>query len=696
MKNFLRALRHAWPYRKRIAVSAVAALLAAVLWGGNFTSIYPVLKLLHTGDSMHFWIDGAIRSTQKDVDDWSVEIDQLDARQKELEKLPQTKDVLKQQRALSSDLLRLENKLQPARSALYWYQVLAKYIVAVLPDDCFRTLVWIVGAVMGGLILKCFFEFVQETLVGSIVNRMLFDLRNRFYQNAIRLDVAQFGEQGTTELMARFTNDMESLGAGLKMLFGKVVAEPLRVVACVTIACMISWQLSLLFLILVPIAALVLHRVGRVMRQATRRVLERMSNIYKILQESFQGIRVVKAFSMEAYERRRFREATRDYAQRAQKVVTIEALADPIMEILGVMAVAGALLAGSYLVLSKETHLLGLRMTDKPLEPESMLQLYLLLAAIADPVRKLSNVFTRLQSGCAAADRIFAFIDRVPKVQANYDGPHLRRPEWLPPRRRLVSTEAAECGTVPVVPNYVEFRDVCFSYDPDKPILSHINLTVRAGETVALVGHNGCGKSTLVNLITRFHDPDHGSVFVDGLDLRKAHLGSLRRQMALVTQDTFLFDDTIFANIAYGTRGATREEVEDAARRAFAHDFIVDKPDGYETRVGEKGVKLSGGQLQRIALARAILRNPAILILDEFTSQADTSSEADIHRALKDFKHGRTVFVITHRLHTLEIADRIVVLENGNIVAAGTHAELIASCPAYIRLQEAQSQRMCA
>jgi ATP-binding cassette subfamily B protein/subfamily B ATP-binding cassette protein MsbA len=692
MKNFVRALRHALPYRRRLLCSCVAALIAAVLWGLNFTSIYPVLKLLHTGKSLHTWIDECIATTQKDVESFQLRVAEREKKLEDLDGLPNDNGVARQKRNLSNELLRLETKLQGYRSSIYWYQVLRRWIYALLPDDCFRTLACVTALVIIGITIKCFFEFVQESLVGSVVQLSLFDLRNRFYRRVIHLDVAQFGDQGTTELMARFTNDMESLGAGMKMLFGKVIAEPLRVIVCVTIACFISWQLTFLFLILVPIAALILVRIGRIMKQATRKVLERMSSIYKILQESFQGIRVVKAFTMEPYERRRFCAATRDYYYRAMKVINIEALSDPIIEVLGVSAVALALLAGSYLVLSGHTHLFSLQLASRPMEAESMLQLYILLAAIADPVRKLSSVFTRLQSGSAAADRIFAFVDRLPRIRPNTEGPRLSRPAWLPAR----AGEEPREQVLPAKPNYIEFRDVCFSYEPGKPILSHINLAVRAGETIAVVGPNGCGKTTLVGLVPRFWDPDHGSVFIDGLDLRNVHLRSLRQQIGLVTQETFLFDDTVYNNIAYGTRGATLEEVEAAARKAYAHDFIAEMPLGYQASVGESGCKLSGGQKQRLALARAILRNPSILILDEFTNQSDNESDLEIHRALKEFKPGRTVFLIAHKLHTLEIADRIIVLEQGGITAMGSHAELMVSCPLYQRLHEAQNQRRCA
>lgn len=684
MKNFLRALRHALPYRRRLIVSLVCALCAAILWGLNFTSIYPVLKLLHTGQSPHQWVDTRIDALEREIKPLQNDVDRLTTRKEELENKERTTYVEQQIRDVARDLFRCESRLSTARSSLYYYQVARKYIYSFLPQDCFFTLVWVIVAVLVGVILKCFFEFAQESLVGSVVNLSLFDLRNRFYRNVIHLDVDQFGEQGTSELMARFTNDMESLGTGIKTLFGKVVAEPLRALSCVVLAFYISWQLTLMFLVLVPVAAVILTKAGRIMKQATRRLLERMSSIYKILQESFQGIRVVKAFTMEPYERRRFCVATKDYYRKAMMVVNIDALADPIIEVLGVAAVAAALLAGSYLVLKQQTHLFGLRMTAHQLEPESLLQLYILLAAIADPVRKLSSVFTRIQSGGAAADRIFAFLDRQPRIRPNSDGPRLARP--------------AADDAIPLAdrPNYIEFRDVCFSYEPGRPILTNITLGIRFGETVAVVGHNGCGKTTMLGLLPRFYDPDHGTILIDGHDLRTVHLRNLRQQIGVVTQDTFLFDDTIYNNIAYGSRGVKPEEVEAAAQRAFAHDFIVALTEGYRTRVGEAGLKLSGGQKQRLALARAILRNPSILILDEFTSQIDAESEALIQRAMRDFMRGRTTFVITHRLHTLEIANRIVVLEQGRIASVGTHAELLAACPPYQRLHEAHTQRLCA
>jgi ABC-type multidrug transport system fused ATPase/permease subunit len=299
--------------------------------------------------------------------------------------------------------------------------------------------------------------------------------------------------------------------------------------------------------------------------------------------------------------------------------------------------------------------------------------LYALLAAIADPVRKLSSVFTRIQASFSAADRIFAYIDREPTVRLNPDGPPL-------PRHG----------------RDIEFRNVCFSYKPSEPILSGVSLTVRHGETVALVGKNGSGKTTLLSLLARFYDPDHGAIFIDGRDIRTANLRSLRRQIGIVSQETFLFDMSILKNIAYARPHARPEEIEAAARQAHAHDFIQSLPQGYDTQVGEAGHALSGGQRQRIALARAFLTNPSILILDEFTSQADSVAEMELHRILEEFRQNRTLFVITHRLNTLEIADRIVVLDEGRVAATGTHAELLHGSPLYQSLYEAHARRRVA
>lgn len=673
MKNLLRALRFAWPYRWRFLTSVFCAFMVAVLWGANISAIYPFLNVLGSDQNLQQWIAGQIRETEKQIEGHEKQLARLQKEHEELERKPAGKERDRRIATSLGNQAREESKLSSARSSLSWQLRGQHYINKYLPTDRFETLAWLLGFVIVGVLVKGVFDFWQESLVGSVVGLTIFDLRNRFFRQVLKQDVSHFTQQGSHQLMARFTNDMESLGTGMKTLFGKVVAEPLKAIVCVAIACFISWRLTMVFLIVVPLALLLMSRVAVYMKRAGRKVLDTMTSLYKILQETFTSIKVVKAFTMERYERRRLLLGGKHYYNQSMRVVNLEALSGPIMETLAAMAIAGALLVGGYLVLEAETQVMGIKLMDQPPHWMTLIQLYFFLVATAEPVRKLSNVYNRVQSAAAASDRIFDFMDRVPKIDGNALAPRLGRHR-----------------------QGVEFRDVCFSYHTDHPVLRHIDLKVEFGETIALVGKNGCGKSTLVGLLGRFYDPDYGKILIDGHDLRRVNLRSLRSQMGLVTQETLLFDDTVYANIAYGHRHATLAQVEAAAKKAYAHDFICKLPEGYQTRIGESGATLSGGQRQRLCLARAILRDPSILILDEATSAADLESEALIHQALRDFAKNRTTFLITHRLSTLEIADRIVVLDEGQILAVGSHEQLLRSCDLYARLQEVSFQKKVA
>ncbi len=493
-------------------------------------------------------------------------------------------------------------------------------------------------------------DYFSTYLLEWVGNRVVLDLRVALFTHLQALSMSFYGHSRTGDLISRTTNDTQLVERAVSTVLSDLAKQPFTLIGMIGLLLYLDWKLALISLVIFPICILPVAMFGRKVRRSAREGQEKMADLVGILEENVTGSRIIKAFGMEPYEIARFLERCRSVFSRAMRVTRARASVEPIIVLISLAGVALILFYARWQQMTfSEFFTFGAA-----------------LVAMYEPVKKLSKIHLSIQQSSAAADRIFDLLDQPVGVTERAGA-------------RVFNDQIAR----------VTFDGVCFAYD-ERPVLRDIGFEARRGACVALVGSSGSGKTTLVSLLPRFYDVTEGRILFNGIDIRDMTLDSLRRQIGLVTQDTILFNETVARNIGYGTPNADRAAIEDAARRANAHEFILALPEGYDTMIGERGNRLSGGQRQRLAIARALLRNAPILILDEATSALDTESERLVQDALDTLMTGRTVFAIAHRLSTIQHADLILVLEQGQIVERGSHRELLAAGGAYKRLYDMQ------
>jgi ATP-binding cassette, subfamily B, bacterial MsbA len=518
-------------------------------------------------------------------------------------------------------------------------------------------LLFVCVAIVSFVFLANLFRYLERMVASRIKVDVVRNMRMHIFSNVTRLHIGYFNTNRKGDLMSRFTNDISEVEVSVVNSLKSVLKEPITIVVYLIVLFMISVKLTLFTLILLPLTGGIVAEIIKRLKRKAKQSQEAMGRIVNIIDETFSGMRVIKAFNARKFIIRKMDDETGYHRRVNLSIARKNELSSPVSEFLGVIIVAVILYYGGQLVMSG----------DQELRPEVFMGFLAFFASMIQPAKNFSNGITSLQKGTVAAQRIFDVVDVEPAIESK-------------PNAKAVSEFR----------DSIEFKDVSFSYDKES-VLRNINLKIARGKTVALVGPSGGGKSTLADLVPRFYDPTIGEVLLDGVALPEYDLESLRRLMGVVTQESILFNDTIFNNIAFGMDNIKEEDVIHAAKVANAHDFIVQSEEGYNTVIGDRGSKLSGGQRQRLAIARAVLKNPPILILDEATSALDSESERLVQDALTRLMQSRTSIVIAHRLSTIQHADEIVVIQDGRIVEQGKHDDLLKGNGLYRKLSEIQN-----
>ena len=529
----------------------------------------------------------------------------------------------------------------------------------ILRDSALESLKVLCYTIIGSFLFKNIFLYIKNIVLTYIQFNLITKLRVRLYAHLQKMSLSYFDKSQSGALSSIVLNDVSNMRVAFGASFHKLFVEPINIILFVALLLIINLKLALISIIIVPLSGAIVILIGRSIRRKSKRTAEKIARIMSIMAENLNSIRVVKSFSMESFETDRFTSEQERYYQLIFRRAKLRLISSPIIEMIGAFIGVCLLWIGGHDVLVAQS-----------MNSEDFIRFILILFSVLGPIRNLSNVSVELQKGFASADRVFEVLDT---------------PELIKSKQN--ATIISELN------DQISFNNVSFNYDGTDSVLKDVSFNMKKGTVTALVGSSGAGKSTIADLIPRFYDVVDGSVTIDGVDIKDIEIKSLRRLMGIVSQETILFNDTIGSNIKYGLRSVSDKRLELAAKNANAFDFIKEQPEGFETIIGEKGVRLSGGQRQRIAIARGILKNPPILILDEATSSLDTESEYLVQTAIDNLMADRTVLVIAHRLTTVENADSILVMDSGQIIASGTHQELLNQEGIYTRLYNKQFKK---